>query len=65
MIEVYQRNARWMNLKPYCHHSGEHDHIEVCEWDNGEGFDVTINKRTMSFTLGEYEAMQVLVAYKE
>ena len=37
MIEVYQRSARWMNLRPYCHHAGEHDHIEVCEWDNGEG----------------------------
>lgn len=66
MIESYERKARFAELKPYCHHSKDDDFMEVCEWHNGEGFDVTVSdKQKMSFTWGEWEALQVLVAYRE
>jgi hypothetical protein len=39
--------------------------MEVTEWNNGEGFDVTIGKKIIGFTWGEFEALQALVAYKE
>ena len=40
--------------------------MEVCEWYNGEGFDVSIaDKTSVSFTWGQWEALQALVAYKE
>jgi hypothetical protein len=39
--------------------------MEVCEWFNGEGFDVVINEKHHSFTWGQYECLQALVAYKD
>lgn len=66
MIEVTTRKAKFTNLKPYCHHSKEHDYMEVTEWSNGEGLDININdKKHISLTWGELEALQVLINYKE
>ena len=48
--------------------SKEHDFAEICEWSNGEGFDVTVNsvsdEQRFSLTYGQWEALQVLVSYK-
>jgi hypothetical protein len=38
--------------------------MEVCEWHNGEGFDVTVNDQVTSITWGQWECLQALVAYK-
>jgi len=65
MIESYNRKAKFTTLTPYDHTAKEHDYMEVCEWFNGEGFDVTINEKHYSFTWGQYECLQALVAYKE
>ena len=65
MIESYNRKTKFMELKPYCHHAKDYDFMEVTEWHNGEGFDVTIGKKIVTFTWGEWEALQALVAYKE
>jgi hypothetical protein len=65
MIEQYERKARFSLLKPYGHFEKEDDFMEVCEWHNGEGFDVTINERTFSLTHGQWECLQVLVNYRE
>jgi hypothetical protein len=47
-------------LKPYCHLAKPHEVIEVCEWANGEGWDVTIAEKQLSLTFGELEALTVL-----
>jgi hypothetical protein len=69
MIEVSQRTNKFMELSPYDYHAKENDYIEVCEWSNGEGVDVTISSGTreqkFSFTFGEYEALQTLMLYRE
>jgi hypothetical protein len=69
MIKVNQRLSKFTELKPYCHHAKEHDFAEYCEWANGEGFDITISSKGqqehISLTYGEWDALQVLVAYKE
>ena len=48
----------------YLVNKDEHSFIEVTEWANGEGFDITIetkNKsRLMSLTIGELEAINYL-----
>ena len=48
----------------YLVNKDEHSFIEVTEWTNGEGFDITIetkNKsRLMSLTAGELEAINYL-----
>ena len=64
-IETYTRSAKFAELKAYCHHASDSDFMEVCEWHNGEGFDVTINNRTMQFTYGQWDCLQVLVNYKD
>jgi hypothetical protein len=69
MIETYERKAKFALLEPYDYFSGKDDYIEVTEWKNGEGFDVTFcvkgSEKDYSFTWGQFEALQALVAYKE
>jgi hypothetical protein len=68
-IEIKQRKAKWAELKPYDFFADEGDYIEITEWSNGEGFDVStvISKHYQSFSLtdGQWQALQALVAYKE
>lgn len=66
MIEITNRKAKFMELKSYCHFAKENDYMEVTEWANTEGFDVNVNdKKHISLSWGEWEALQVLVNYKE
>ena len=68
-IEVSKRRAVFAELKPYCHHGGEHDYMEVTEWSNGEGYDIVIDRKRgsekFSLTYGEWELLQVLMNYKD
>lgn len=70
-IQVSIRKAKFLDLKAYCVFAKEHDFIEVTEWINGEGFDVTISNaggvinKTLSLTVGEFEALTVLVNHKD
>jgi hypothetical protein len=64
MMELYDRKAKFTELKKYCHMAKEHDFIEVTEWHNGEGFDVTLGEKSISLTWGEFDAMTALVHYK-
>ena len=63
-MEVYDRKARFTELKNYDHCAKDNDFIEVCVWHNGEGFDVTISEKSISLTWGEFEALTALVHYK-
>jgi hypothetical protein len=42
MMEKYERKAKFTELKPYDYTAKEHDFMEVCEWHNGEGVNVTL-----------------------
>jgi len=65
-MEQYERKAKFSLLRPYDYFAKEDDFMELCEWKNGEGFDVTINEdKHFSLTLGQWECLQVLVNYKE
>jgi hypothetical protein len=63
-IDTYNRKAKFTQLKLYDLFAKDDDFMEVCEWHNGEGFDVTINDRVVSFTWGQWECLLVLVNYK-
>ncbi len=63
-MKTYERKTKFTELKNYDHLAKEHDFIEVCEWHNGEGFDVTISEKQFSLTWGEFEALTALVHYK-
>lgn len=64
-MEVYERKAKFTELKPYCHLSKPGDFMEVCEWKNGEGVDVCTSTKQFSLTWGELEALTVLAKYSE
>jgi hypothetical protein len=51
-IEVYNRKARFAELRPYDAFADASSFMEVCEWHNGEGFDVTIDNRQFPSYLG-------------
>jgi hypothetical protein len=60
-LEKYNRKAVSCNLEEFdpLFASGD-DFIEVCEWKNGEGYDIAINDRHISLTHGELEAINFL-----
>jgi len=64
-IKTYERKAKFSELEPYDTSTDEDSFMEVCEWNNGEGFDVTINNRHFHLTWGQWECLQVLVNYKD
>ena len=64
-MEVYERKSKFTTLRAYDHLAKEHDFIEVTEWHNGEGFDVSLSdNKHFSLTWGEFEALTALVHYK-
>lgn len=64
-METYERRARFTELRPYDHFAKEDDFMEVCEWHNGEGFDVTVGtSQQFSLTHGQWECLQALVNYR-
>ena len=68
MMKTYNRKATFTLLKPYCYFAQPEDFIEVTEWHNGEGIDVTINTKSgekhISLTHGEFEALVAVAHYK-
>lgn len=56
--EVGKVGAHFDIWKPFM--SKEDDFIEVTEWANGEGWDVTINDRVIPLTRGELDAIDYL-----
>lgn len=66
MIKTYDRSCKMAELKPYDHFAKDDEFMEVIRWANEEGFDVVINdQKIYSFTDGQFECLQALVAYKE
>lgn len=64
-MQIKQRKTIFDDLKKYCVLAGENDTIEVTEWTNGDGYDVTISSkdgiRNLTFTYGELEAINYLI----
>ena len=60
MPELTQRKSINDNLRKYDYLAKENSFIEVTEWSNGEGWDITIDDRVMSLTWGQLDAIQYL-----
>jgi hypothetical protein len=58
---VYTRHTVCARLTDYCTLAKEHDMVEVCEWHNGEGWDISVNDKQVSLTHGELAAINALV----
>ncbi len=48
-------------LKKYDCLAKDSDFIQVTEWANGEGYDISINNQPYSFTFGQLEAINFLI----
>ena len=65
MIKTYSRTAKFSELKGYCPFAKDSDYVEVTDWYNGEGFDISVNdEKTISLTWGEWELIQKLVEHQ-
>jgi hypothetical protein len=59
-MKEYTRKAISADLDKFCMLQKPDAFIEVCEWFNGEGVDITIGEKVISLTHGELTAIEVL-----
>ena len=59
-MEIKQRKTVFDELNKYCHLAKDDDFIEVTEWTNGEGYDISMANKSFSVTIGELEAILYL-----
>ena len=60
-MNIKNRKSVIEDLKKFDMTADKDDFIEVCEWPNGEGFDISItDKKIIGFTRGELEAINFL-----
>ena len=60
-MEIKNRKCIFEDLNKFDIMAKKDDFIEVCEWTNGEGLDITISdKKIISLTRGELEAIDFL-----
>jgi hypothetical protein len=60
-VKKYKRKSVEADLKQFCYLQKEHAFIEVCEWENGDGYDITLCEKIISLTRGEIKAIKHLV----
>lgn len=60
-FNVKDRKSINASLNDFCYLNKPDSFIEVTEWSNGDGFDITINDKITSFTRGELGAIKSLV----
>ena len=60
-MKIIQLKAVVDNLKKYCYFAKDEDLIEITEWEDGEGWDITIKEsRLIKLTRGELDAIVYL-----
>jgi len=59
-VKFQQRSSIYTNLNQYCHMAKADAIVEVCEWSNGEGWDIAFDNKIISLTMGELQAIEVL-----
>jgi hypothetical protein len=54
-----------VHLKEHCHLSEADDYLSVTEWPNGEGYDVSISRKTneqrFNVTCGEFNLLKQVI----
>lgn len=60
-MKIENRKSISDNLQKYCILAKDDSFIEVTEWANGEGWDITINDRHFHLTHGELDAINHLI----
>jgi hypothetical protein len=61
-MEKYNKKSVYEKLKTFDYLSKEDSFIEVTEWHNGEGWDITIDDKVISLTHGQLAAINYLTS---
>lgn len=59
-METVKRKSVNDNLQKYDYLAKDNDFIEVTEWSNGEGWDISINDKIIQLTMGQLDAINYL-----
>lgn len=62
-METNNKKSVWSDLNKFDSLAKENDFIEVTEWFNGEGWDISINEKIISLSYGQLEAINYLTKY--
>lgn len=61
-VNLYNRKSLMAELEEFDHLAKKHDFIEVTEWGNGEGYDITLSdNQIVSITAGQFNAIKKLI----
>lgn len=63
-IDKYNRQCAFTELSDFCYLSKENDFMEIVEWKNGDGFDVTLSathEQMFALTYGQFKALKKLI----
>lgn len=61
-MKKYNKKSVYEKLKTFDYLSKEDSFIEVTEWHNGEGWDITIDDKVISLTHGQLAAINHLTS---
>lgn len=64
-METNDRKSVNDKLSKYCPIASRDSFIEITEWTNGEGWDVTIDDRHFHLSYGELDAINYLTKHLE
>jgi hypothetical protein len=59
-MDKHSRKSIFDDLRKYCYLAKEDDFIEITEWTNGEGWDISINDKIFNLTDGQLRAINYL-----
>lgn len=62
-MKILERKSISDKLRKYDHLAKDDDFIEVTEWGNGEGWDITLNEQVISLTWGQLDAIDYLIKH--
>lgn len=62
-MEIINRKSVFCELKKFDYIAKADDFIEITEWSNGEGYDITINQNTIQLTHGQIDAINYLTKH--
>ena len=64
-MKIVNRKSIHYNLSKFDYLAKKDSFIEITEWVNGEGFDITIDDKHFSFTHGQIDAINYLTKHLE
>jgi len=59
--EIKERRSINCDLNDFCYLAKKGDFIEITEWVNFDGYDITINEKQFSLTHGQLKALKKLI----